>query len=82
MCGIEPDRISNVVEAIKKLKKGELDEKLTHQLYYVMKKLEAVIEARPKIEIPDSPCRCGCNVILGHSLNPLDKSSLENYVLE
>jgi len=82
MCGVEPDYVGNVVEAIKKLKKGELDEKLTYQLYHVMKKLEAVIEARPKVEIPDSPCRCGCNVMEGHSLNQLDKESLMNYVLE
>ena len=83
MCGTPIDYVGNVVEAIKKLKKGELDEKLTYQLYHVMKKLEAVIEARPKVEIPDSPCRCGCNVMeLGHSLNQLDKESLTNYVLE
>ena len=61
MCGVEPDYIGNVIEAIKKLKKGEIDEKLTHQLYYVMKKLEEVVNARPKpVEDINDHCECGC----------------------
>lgn len=57
----EPDRIGNAIEAIKKIKKDEVDDKLTNQLYHVMKKLEKIVAERPKPEDSDSECNCGCN---------------------
>lgn len=63
MCGGgEPDRIGNVIAEIKKLKKSDVNEKLSNQLYHVMMKLQAIVDARPKDERPDSPCPCQCNV--------------------
>ena len=62
MCGGgEPDRIGNVIAEIKKLKKDDVDEKLKYQLYHVMKKLEAIVDARPKPEEDTNDhCECGC----------------------
>jgi len=61
MCGIEIDRIGNVIAEIKKLKKDDVDEKLKYQLYHVMKKLEAIVDARPKPEEDTNDhCECGC----------------------
>lgn len=61
MCNIERDRISEVIDAIKKIKPDEIDEKLMNQLRHVMKKLEKIVEARPKPEDENSDCPCGCN---------------------
>lgn len=68
MCGAEPDRIGNTIEAIKKIKPSEIDEKLKSQLLHVMKKLEEVIKARPKPEDSDSDCPCGQCGDLGKSI--------------
>lgn len=60
MCGGgEPDRVGNVIAEIKKLKKDDVDEKLKYQLYYVMKKLEEIVDARPKPVDDNEPCPCG-----------------------
>lgn len=61
MCGVDKDYVSDVIVAIKALKKGQVDEKLTSQLYYVMKKLEEVVEARPKPVDDSELCPCGCD---------------------
>jgi hypothetical protein len=62
MCGGgEPDYVGNVVEAIKKLKKDDVDDELKKYLYYVVKKLEEIVDARPKpVEDPNDHCECGC----------------------
>ena len=61
MCGGgEPDRVSNVIAEIKKLKKQDINENLSNELYHVMKKLEAIVEARPKPIEDDEKCPCGC----------------------
>jgi hypothetical protein len=61
MCGIEIDRIGNVIAEIKKLKKDDVDDELKKYLYYVMKKLEEIVDARPKPVEDDEKCPCGCN---------------------
>lgn len=61
MCGNTPDYIGNAIEAIKKIKKQDITEQLSNELYYIMKKLEAIIDARPKPEEdPNDHCECGC----------------------
>ena len=59
MCGNKPDRIGNIIAEIKKLKKDEVDERLASQLFHVMKKLEAIVDARPKPIDDDEKCPCG-----------------------
>lgn len=61
MCGIEIDRIGNVIAEIKKLKKDDVDDELKKYLYYVVKKLEEIVDARPKPVEDDEKCPCGCN---------------------
>jgi len=61
MCGVDKDRVSDVIIAIKALKKTEINEKLSNQLYHVMMKLQAIVDARPKPTEDDEPCPCGCN---------------------
>jgi hypothetical protein len=62
MCGGgEPDRIGNVIAEIKKLKKDDVDDELKKYLYYVVKKLEEIVDARPKQVEDDEKCPCGCN---------------------
>lgn len=61
MCGIEIDRIGNVIAEIKKLKKDDVDDELKKYLYYVVKKLEEIVDARPKPLDEDEKCPCGCN---------------------
>jgi hypothetical protein len=60
MCGVDKDRVSDVIIAIKALKKPEITEQLSNELYQVMKKLEAIVEARPKPIEDDEKCPCGC----------------------
>ena len=63
MCGTEPDRIGNAIEAIKKIKPIEIDDKLLNQLTHVMNKLQVIVDTRPKPEEDDSDCPCGsCSV--------------------
>lgn len=60
MCGGgEPDRIRNVIDEIKKLKKSDVNEKLSNQLYHVMMKLQAIVDARPKPKEDSDVCPCG-----------------------
>jgi hypothetical protein len=59
MCGIEIDRIGNVIAEIKKLKKDDVDDELKKYLYYVVKKLEEIVDARPKPVEDDEKCPCG-----------------------
>ena len=61
MCGVDICFISETIESIKKIKKSEITEQLSNELYHVMKKLEAIVEARPKPEEdPNDHCECGC----------------------
>jgi hypothetical protein len=63
MCGIAVDQVSNVIAEIKKLKKPEITEQLSNELYQVMLKLQAIVDDRPKpVEDDDEPCPCQCNV--------------------
>jgi hypothetical protein len=61
MCGVAVDQVSNVIAEIKKLKKPEITEQLSNELYQVMLKLQAIVNARPKpVEDPNDHCECGC----------------------
>jgi CRISPR/Cas system-associated exonuclease Cas4 (RecB family) len=62
MCGGgEPDYIGNAIESIKKIKKPEITEQLSNELYQVMNKLQAILDARPKpVDDPNDHCPCGC----------------------
>ena len=61
MCGVDRCFISETIESIKKIKKQDITEQLSNELYQVMKKLEAIVEARPKpVDDPNDHCPCGC----------------------